>query len=428
MARGRGFTGSDALTALTHRLADQLSVTRENPSNVAFSPLSIYSALSLVAAGARGGTLDELLAVLGASSRDELAANGRFVVEHALADRSPSGGPRVAFASGVWHDAGRALEPAYREAVVASYLAEIRAVDFRNKAEESREEINKWVAAATGKLIDSILPPESVSEDTAVVLANAIYFKGKWETPFKKKNTKVERFYLLDGTAVDAPMMRTGRSQYVEEHDGFKVLRLPYGSQDPGASKKRPRSRQSGTSSRDNPAPLPRYSMCVFLPDARDGLWDLVGKIASSPSFLRDHLPEYEVDVDEFRLPKFKVSFYGKLSCVLRDMGLVAAFKADKADLTDMAPDVEDASGELIKRLVLKDVFHRAVVEVNEEGTEAAAVTVCEEEDESACQPVDFIADHPFAFFVIEEVSGAVVFAGHVLDPTKHQDTLHDVD
>uniref|UniRef100_A0A453LCC2 Serpin domain-containing protein n=1 Tax=Aegilops tauschii subsp. strangulata TaxID=200361 RepID=A0A453LCC2_AEGTS len=276
-----------------------------------------------------------------------------------------------------------------------------------------------------GKLIDSILPAESVDEDTAVVLASAIYFKGKWETPFRKKRTKVERFFLLDGTAVDVPMMRTGRSQYVDEHDGFKVLRLPYRSQDPGASKKRRR----GTSSGDDPAPpLPRYSMCVFLPDARDGLWDLVGKIASSPSFLRDHLPEYEVDVDEFRLPKFKVSFYGKLSGVLQDMGLVAAFKADKADLTGMAPDVEDASGELINRLVLKDVFHRAVVEVNEEGTEAAAVTVCEEEDESACQPVDFIADHPFAFFVIEEVSGAVVFAGHVLDPTKPQDTLHDVD
>ncbi|KAM3258999.1 hypothetical protein ACQJBY_050645 [Aegilops geniculata] len=419
----RGFTGSDALTALTHRLADKLSVTRETASNVAFSPLSIYSALSLVAAGARGVTLDELLAVLGASSRDELAANGRFVAEHALADRSPSGGPRVAFASGLWHDAGRPLEPAYREAVVASYLSEIRAVDFRNKAEESREEINKWVAAATGNLVDSILPPESVSEDTSVVLANAIYFKGKWETPFKKKKTKVERFYLLDGTAVDAPMMRTGRSQYVDEHDGFKVLRLPYRSQDPGASKKRRR----GTSSGDHPAPpLPRYSMCVYLPDARDGLWDLVGKIASSPSFLRDPLPEYEVDVDEFRLPKFKVSFYGKLSGVLQDMGLVTAFKADKADLTDMAPDVVDASGD-IKRLVLKDVLHRAVVEVNEEGTEAAGVTVCEEEDESACQPVDFIADHPFAFFVIEEVSGAVVFAGHVLDPTKHQDTLHDL-
>uniref|UniRef100_A0A8I7B9I5 Serpin domain-containing protein n=1 Tax=Hordeum vulgare subsp. vulgare TaxID=112509 RepID=A0A8I7B9I5_HORVV len=424
----RGFIGSDALTALTHRLADQLSVTREPPSNLAFSPLSIYSALSLVAAGARGGTLDELLAVLGASSRDELAENGRFVAEHALADRSPSGGPRVGFASCVWHDAGRTLEPAYIEAVAASYLAEIRAVDFRNKADESREEINKWVAAATGNLIDSILPRESVGKSTAVVLANAIYFKGKWKKPFKKKSTKVERFYLVDGTAVDAPMMRTGRSQYIDVHHGFKVLRLPYRSKEPGASKKRRR----GTSSGDDPAPpLPRYSMCVFLPDARDGLWDLVGKIASSPSFLRDRLPDEAVEVDKFRLPKFKVSFYGKLSGALRDLGLKAAFNVDKADLTDMAPDFVDRSGQL-NRLVLKDVFHRAVVEVNEEGTEAAAVTVCDEDDEGADwesepEPVDFIADHPFAFFVIEEMSGAVVFAGHVLDPTKHQDTLHDV-
>jgi serpin B len=101
--------------------------------NLIFSPLAVYSALSLVAAGARGTTLDELLAVLGASSSGELAENVLFVAEHALADRSTSGGPLVAFASGVWHDAGRPLEPAYKEAVVTSYKAEIRAVDFRNK-------------------------------------------------------------------------------------------------------------------------------------------------------------------------------------------------------------------------------------------------------------------------------------------------------
>ncbi|KAM0850513.1 hypothetical protein ACQ4PT_053039 [Festuca glaucescens] len=128
------FTGRDSLTALTYRLAEQLAVTSaEDHGNLIFSPLAIYSALSLVAAGARGSTLDEFLAVLGASSRGELAENVLFVAEHALADCSKSGGPLVAFASGVWHDAGRPLEPAYKEAVVTSYKAEIRAVDFRNK-------------------------------------------------------------------------------------------------------------------------------------------------------------------------------------------------------------------------------------------------------------------------------------------------------
>ncbi|XP_051212468.1 serpin-Z2A-like [Lolium perenne] len=409
------FTGRDSLTALTYRLAEQLAVTSaEDRGNLIFSPLVIYSALSLVAAGARGSTLDELLAVLGASSSGELAENVLFVAEHALADRSTSGGPLVAFASGVWHDAGRPLEPAYKEAVVTSYKAEIRAVDFRNKPEQSRKEINRWVAAATGKLIDSILPPGSMDQDTVVVLASAIYFKGKWTKPFEKKRTKVERFYLLDGGAVNAPMMNTRRSQYIAVHDGFKVLRLPYRSQDP-------RWRR-GTANVHEPAvPLPRYSMCVFLPDAHDGLWDLVDKIASSPSFLRDHLPEETVEVDKFRLPKFKISFSRKLSGVLRDMGLKVAFSTNNADLSGMVPDVDDGSG-MRMRLALQEVFHRAILEVNEEGTEAAAVTVCHMDVDEACfedePPVEFVADHPFAFFVLEEVSSAVVFAGHVLDPS----------
>ncbi|KAK1680524.1 hypothetical protein QYE76_041372 [Lolium multiflorum] len=409
------FTGRDSLTALTHRLAEQLAVTSaEDRGNLIFSPLAIYSALSLVAAGARGSTLDELMAVLGANSRGELAENVLFVAEHALADRSTSGGPLVAFASGVWHDAGRPLEPAYKEAVVTSYKAEIRAVDFRSKPEQSRKEINRWIAAATGKLIDSILPPGSLDQDTVVVLASAIYFKGKWTKPFEKKRTKVGRFYLLDGGTVNAPMMGTRRSQYIAVHDGFKVLRLPYRSQDP-------RRRRGTANVQESAVPLPRYSMCVFLPDAHDGLWDLVDKIASSSSFLRDHLPEETVEVDKFRLPKFKISFSRKLSGVLRDMGLKVAFSTNNADLSGMAPDVDDGSG-MRKRLALQDVFHRAILEVNEEGTEAAAVTVCHMDVDEACfedePPVEFVADHPFAFFVLEEVSSAVVFAGHVLDPS----------
>jgi serpin B len=256
-----------------------------------------------------------------------------------------------------------------------------------------------------------------------VVLASAIYFKGKWKKPFEKRRTKVQRFYLMDGGAVDAPMIDTRRSQYIAVHDGFKVLRLPYRSQDP-TPQRRPRrdgTSASGAANVDDPVPLPRYSMCVFLPDEYDGLWDLVDKIGSSPSFLRDHLPEETVEVDKFRLPKFKISFSRELSGVLRDMGFELTFNTDKADLSGMAPDVVDGSG-WRKRLALQEVFHRAVLEVNEEGTEAAAVTVCHIEEDLCCfeepTPLEFVADHPFVFFVLEEVSSAVVFAGHVLDPS----------
>ncbi|OEL36041.1 Serpin-Z6B [Dichanthelium oligosanthes] len=187
-------------------------------------------------------------------------------------------------------------------------------------------------------------------------------------------------------------------------HDGFKVLRLPY------------------------QAPLgvdstARYSMCVFLPEARDGLWSLVDEIASIPTFLRDHLPERKVDVNTLRLPRFKISFSSELGGVLRDLGLKGPLDPhplQRADLSDMA----DERGSGMPPLKIDGICHKAVIEVNEKGTEVAAVTYTRLEREAdpprkPRETVDFVADHPFAFFVMEEVSAAVVFAACVLDPTQ---------
>lgn len=126
-------SAGDGLTAFALRLANQFSAADGGRKNLIFSPLSIYTALALLAAGARGTTLDELLALLGATSRDELAEFVRDVAVRALADASGSGGPLVAWACGVWHDKTLALKPAYREAAVESYKAETRAADFQNK-------------------------------------------------------------------------------------------------------------------------------------------------------------------------------------------------------------------------------------------------------------------------------------------------------
>jgi serpin B len=159
--------------------------------------------------------------------------------------------------------------------------------------------------------------------------------------------------------------------------------------------------------------------MCVFLPDARDGLWPLTDKIACSPDFLREHLPRSKVLVGDLRLPKFKLSFNTDMAGVLHQLGIKEAFDLAKADLSGMPEDGADEAGR--RTLALQSVMHEAaVIEVNEEGTEAVAATYG-----SFCgcpmRPpprVDFVADHPFAFFVIEEVSGAILFAGHVLDPS----------
>ncbi|XP_066335971.1 putative serpin-Z6A [Miscanthus floridulus] len=398
--------GSSGLTSLSHRLAKQFTAAHGDAArNLVFSPLSIYSALSLVAAGAQGKTLREVLDLLGTGSREDLHMDVRRMVQQAIPASPQDGGPRVSYASGLWHDSRRTPKPAYRDVAAASFRSVVRAVDFLTKAEEARIQINSWVGESTNNLIDSILAPGSVNSTTRLVVTNAIYFKGRWDTPFEKQRTKEDKFHRLDGSSVTAQFMNSSKRQFIGVHDGFKVLRMPYTyrmHRAPGLPRTIP----------------PRYSMCVLLPDTRDGLQGLMDAVASSPSFLQDNLPRNKVKVGEFRVPRFKMSFTKSMREDLQDLGVQAVFSG-AAELPDLLE--EDGSHE---PLFLGDVLHKAVIEVNEEGTEAAAVTACLMlgscgPGRQPPPPVDFVADHPFAFFVVEEVSGAILFAGHVLDPTQ---------
>ncbi|XBH72926.1 hypothetical protein VPH35_100124 [Triticum aestivum] len=349
-ARGTS-TDSGGPTALALRLSNKFSDCEEHEGqNIMFSPLSIYTALGLLAAGARGDALDEILA-------------------HALAAADPSGPLVVTSACSVWCQKDLPLKPAGRRRVVQGGRTR------RGLREKGRRSTGRWVAKATKKLITSVLPPGSVHGGTKLVLTNAVYFKGMWENAFSKSYTNDHMFHRLDGSTVHVPFME-GRSHdeyLVATYDGFKVLKLPY-----------KKAANNGA----------RYSMCVFLPTARDGLRSLADEMASGgPGFLFDHLPTR---------PR-ELSFFCSMKKVLESLGLRAAF-SEEADLSDM---VEEDSSRNNVRLCVEDVFHRAVVEVNEEGTEAAASTAidvffcCDFEP----VPVDFVANHPFAFFIVEEAA-----------------------
>uniref|UniRef100_A0A0D3HJW0 Serpin domain-containing protein n=1 Tax=Oryza barthii TaxID=65489 RepID=A0A0D3HJW0_9ORYZ len=291
--------------------------------------------------------------------------------------------------------ATRTLSPSFRDAAVQSFMAETRAADFREKPGEAVNQINAWARKATNKLIDTVIDG-GLPADTEVVVANAVYFKGKWKDPFTKALTKTGKFHRLDGAA---------------------VLRLPYDDE-----------RRRSPASPPPPPSTPRFSLCVFLLDARDGLWDLLDEIASTPGFLQAKLPTRHASVGELKLPKFKLTFSGDIAGVLRGLGLDVTFSDGEADFSKM---VEDDGGR--RPLSMRSLVHKAVIEVNEEGTEAAASAlnmVCgmSMTPEPPPVPVDFVADHPFAFFVIEETTGAVVFAGHVLDPSSTAGALDDDD
>ncbi|KAM0887495.1 hypothetical protein ACQ4PT_028992 [Festuca glaucescens] len=365
-------------TSFALRLASHISSPSNADGNAALSPLSLHVVLSFLAAGAGGDTREQLAAILGAAGAGEaeiLHALAEHVVQLVLADASGAGGPRVAFANGVFVDASLRLKPVFKEIALGRYKAETYSVDFQTKAAMVAGQVNSWVGKVTSGLIKEILPAGSVDSDTKLVLANALYFKGGWTERFDASQTKDEKFYLLGRSSVKAPFMSSANSQYISSCDNFKVLKLPY---QPGGDKR-------------------QFSMYILLPEARDGIWSLVTNLTSEPEFLENHIPKGKVPVGHFKLPKFKISFEFEASKLLKGWGLQLPFSAE-ADLSEMADSP----------LCVSSIFHKSFVEVNEEGTEAAAasaaVVMCKSLPvEDLLLPVDFVADHPFIFLIRED-------------------------
>uniref|UniRef100_J3LQS4 Serpin domain-containing protein n=1 Tax=Oryza brachyantha TaxID=4533 RepID=J3LQS4_ORYBR len=179
--------------------------------------------------------------------------------------------------------------------------------------------------------------------------------------------------------------MSTSKKQYLSSYENLTVLKLPY---------------QQGGDKR-------QFSMYILLPEAQDGLWSLAEKLNAEPEFLEKHIPTQQVTVGQFKLPKFKISFGFEASDLLKGLGLHLPFSSE-ADLTEMVDSPEG------QNLFVSSVFHKSFVEVNEEGTEAAAASAAVITLRSAPIPVDFIADHPFLFVIREDMTGVALFVGHV--------------
>ncbi|TYJ35092.1 hypothetical protein E1A91_A05G213300v1 [Gossypium mustelinum] len=377
-----------ALTLTKHVLQ-----TEAKDSNLVFSPLSIHVVLSLIAAGAKGPTLDQLLSFLKSKSNDQLSSFSSELVSVVFADGNPAGGPRLSFANGVWFDQSLPLKPSFKQVLDNVYKAASKLVDFQNKAVQVAGEVNMWAEKETNGLIKEVLPPGSVDASTRLIFANALYFKGAWNEAFDASKTKDHDFHLINGSSVKVPFMTSKKKQTVSAYDGFKVLGLPY---------------KQGNDKR-------RFSMYFFLPDAKDGLPALVEKASSESGFLERHLPHQPVEVGEFRIPRFKISFGLKASEVLKRLGLVLPFSGE-GGLTEM---VDSPQG---RDLFVSNIFHKSFIEVNEEGTEAAAATSAVIALRSLLIPqtIDFVADHPFLFLIRENATGVVLFIGHVINPLEN--------
>ncbi|KAF6147190.1 hypothetical protein GIB67_009582 [Kingdonia uniflora] len=348
------------------KFVESVGLKNAENSNFVFSPLSIQLALSLLATGSMGKTLEQMLSFLNADSLDDLNSVSSGLIESL--NTKTEGDTLLSCVGGVWIDQSLTIKPSFKEVANTIYRAETEVADFQNKAspffEEVRAQVNTWAKEATNGLIESILPPGSVNVATRFVLANTLYFKGVWETEFKKTLTKDSTFYLHDGSSVKVPFMTTTiNDPSCHCFEDFKGLRLPY--------------KQCEDSS--------DLAMYILLPNNRDGLWDLVKK---------------------FRIPKFKISFGFEASEALKEGGLGLPFCSD-AELDGIAAG----------KVKVSKIHHRSFIEVNEQGTKAAAVTASGGICPAPPSKVDFVADHPFIFMVRDDKSGMILFMGHVLNP-----------
>ncbi|MED6131253.1 hypothetical protein PIB30_008293 [Stylosanthes scabra] len=382
------------------RIANHLLLSKETTTgsykNVVFSPLSIRLMLSIIAAGSNGPVRDQLLSFLRSQSMEDLNGIASWLFSSVLVDSSSSGGSCLSFANGVWFDKPLSLKPSFLHVLENIYNPTLASLDFANK-DEVAQEINTWAKRETRGLIDNIIKPASI-ELKNMIMANAIYFKGLWRNSwtFRESETVDGDFHLLDGSdTVKVPFMNGSHHQdaYAIVHQGFKILTLPYKNGD-----------QDFTTN--------NFSMHIFLPDEVNGLTDLVQKVCSESIYLESILPKSLQSVGKVKIPKFKLSFEFKACSMLKKMGLVLPFM--EGALTEMVEDIPVQVSEMIQK---------CIIEVNEQGTKAAATVRTSYSPGSAWivekppPPMDFVADHPFLFLITGQFAATTLFMGQVLNP-----------
>ena len=376
--------------AMYHEMLKMQAKEGKENENLFFSPISISAALMLTYEGARNDTLDEFEKVLSITGDDRSLAHAAYA--KTLNKLDGEGKPyELSVANMLWGEKTMPFSNAFLGTLNKHYDANFKSVNFIGDPEAQRTRINSWVSKRTKERIQDLLPPGSIHPDVRLVLVNAIYFKAPWNSPFVKGYTHDRDFHLLPlgeeaHKTVKVPMMAQDRAEIYEyaDLDGFTAVKLPYKSGD--------------------------LSMVVLLPDEKHGLPTLEKKL--SAELIDESIREMKRKYVHVVLPKWKTTQPFKLKPALQAMGMTDAFTR-AADFTGVS-DSEEA-----KRLFIDNVYHKAFIEVDEAGTEAAAATAVVIRAESAGPRGElFQCDRPFVYLIRDERTGAILFMGRVTDPS----------
>ncbi len=342
--------------------------------NIFISPFSISAALTMTYNGAETTTKEVMESVLGYSGIDRDLVNESY--KHLLEYlKNADSKIELDIANSIWAKEGKEIKEEFLEKNRDSFSAQIESLDFSR--DEAVEIINNWISEATKGKIDEMLEPP-IPPEVIMYLINAIYFKGEWSEEFDPKDTKDEPFTTYDSKEQIVSMMsRKGKIEYAQG-EGYKAVRLPYGKG--------------------------KVSMYCVLPDEDITIDEFIDNMTIERWYeIRDKMNE--VDELELKIPKFKLEYGIKnLNDSLIALGMEEAF-TDRADFSGIMDNV-----------CISRVLHKAVIEVNEEGSEAAAATVVEIRETAAMEPIRFIADRPFLFFISDDESGTILFMGKLLE------------
>ena len=366
------------------------------PGNLFFSPYSIATAIGMVYAGAKGGTATQIAHVL---HLDQFAPNTpgpalqaaylRALPQQHLLGDTQADGFKFNAANAIWGADSYRFSPSFLAALKTSFGADLTPLDFTAPAAASTR-INGWIADQTQNKIQNLISPDMLTPDTRLLLTNAVYFKAAWATQFDPSATDQEPFHLAPGTAVPTAMMNQQDNFYLDTEDGVQVLTLPY---------------------RYNDA-----SMVIILPTAQTGLPAIEAGLTADK--LSRWVQNSQITLVAVTLPKFTTTSTLGLNSVLSALGMPNAFNPTHANFTGVA-------GDPARPLYISAVLHQAKVDVDENGTEAAAATAVIMEtataspDETPPQPVPFLADHPFLYLIRDNQSGNILFMGRITDPTQ---------
>ena len=358
---------------------------RDQDGNLIYSPYSIFQALLMTAAGAEGATASQMASVLGVDLNNPEIHNLMNALNKVLTTQPEylqSDAQPLTFniANAVWAQKDFHFEQSFLDTLSANYNAGLKLVDFNNP-EDARALINLWVAAQTNEKIQELIPEGLLDQMTRMVLTNAIYFKGAWSNQFEEKDTEDGSFTLLDGSSKTVPFMHGNFTLSALVSDKIQSIRLPY---------------EGGTYAMAAIMPLENFAEFEAQLTAAD-LEQLLNSLQSSSAIV------------DLSMPKFQAESRFGLGEILAGLGMPDAFDAQKADFSGMTgkPD-----------LMISSVLHQATIDVNEEGTEAAAATaVAMSMTSMPGQSYTIRLDKPFIYVIYETTTNTITFMGRVVNP-----------